>query len=253
MSKESAFEVGRLYQPIKAIADTLVASQKDQFVRLPGLAGYYPMGIRNQSGHAVEHSGANANLLQTGTCATGYDGNSFAHLGNGTNYLFGAGLYQITGLETWISSSIRGLTLGCWVMVDSYPSIQGGICSKFGVITDYGYSLLVHTANEFRFIVSSNGSATFAADGIVPNLGQWYFVAGRFTPSSEVALFVDGNKDVNTTAIPASINVSAQAFELGRYLVDNARILHGKVRDVFICASALSDALIEEIRATSAP
>lgn len=253
MSDKTAFEVGRLYGPVKAIADTLVASQKDIFVRLPALVGYWPMGIR-AAGSVIEHGGSGFVLTQTGVCPTGYDGNSFAHLGDGTNYVWNSSSQLIrTGLETWVSSSMRGMTLGGWWMIDSLPASQGGLAGKFGVITDYGYALVVHSSGTIQMIISSTGSNIISATSPVAATGQWLFLAGRFTPSTELAAFVNGDKTVNTTAIPASINGSSQAFEAGRFAADNSLIAHCKSRDVFLCASALSDALIEEVRATSVP
>jgi len=253
LSKESAFEVGRLYAPIKAIADTLVASQKDVFVRLPALVGYWPMGMR-AAGTVTDHTGNGFTLTQTGTNPVGYDGNSFSHLGNGTNYVSNSSAQLgLSGLETWVSSSIRGLTIGGWFMVDSLPASQGGLAGKFGVITDYGYALVVLASGAIQTIISANGSNVFSVSSPVAPTGQWIFLAGRFIPSTELAVFVDADKSVNTTAIPASINFSSQDFEVGRFANSNPFIAHTKARDVFICASALSDALIEEIRVTSTP
>jgi len=214
---------------------------------------YWPMGIRFSSGAVAEHAGPGNSLLQTGICPTGYDGNSFAHLGDGTNYLYASGGFGVTGLETFISSSLRGLTIGGWFMIDAYPDTQGGLVTKFGTITEYAYALYARSTQDIVFVVSSNGSALFSVISAVVNLGQWYFFAGRFIPGTEVAVFVDGNKTTNTTAIPSSIHASAQNLEIGRYLALDNRIQHAKARDVFICAAALSDALIEEIRATSTP
>ncbi len=253
MSKESAFEVGRLYLQLKKIADVLTASQQDIFIGLPGLVGYWPMGMR-AAGSVIEHSGSGFNLAQTGVCPTGYDGNSFSHLGNGTNYVSNSSTQlNLTGLETWISSSIRGLTLGGWFMLDSFPGSQGGLISKFGAVTQYAYAIYATSAQDIVMTISGNGSALLAATSQTVSLGQWYFVCGRFTPSTEVAIFVDGDKTVNVTAIPASVFASSQQFEVGRYFNDNTRVQHCKARDVFVCASALSDAVIEEIRATSVP
>jgi len=253
MSAATAFEVGRLYDPIKAIANTLVASQKDIFVKLPGLAAYYPMGIRNQSGHAVEHSGTGSNLLQVGTCPTDFDGNSYTHLGNGTNYLSVASQYAITGLETWINSTIRGLTVGGWFMIDTLPSGDEGLISKDGSASNRGYGLFFRASSVAGFFTSGTGGATQTAYSGAVAIGEWHFLAGRFTPGVEVAVFANGDKSVNTTAIPASQFASTQAFEVGRIVASDATIIHAKARDVFVCASALSDALIEEIRITSVP
>lgn len=254
MSDRTAFEVGRLYQPIKTIADTLVASQKDIFVRLPGLVGYWPSGIRAASGQVVEHGGSGFNLFQTGACPVGFDGNSFAHLGNGTNFVWSSSTQLgLTGTETWISSSIRGLTVGAWFMVDTSPTISTGLMGKDGVASDRGYAVDWLGTNAPRFGVSGTGGAVVLATGGVQAIGQWIFIVGRFIPSTEVSVIVNGDKSVNTTAVPASVFGSSQNFEVGRYFNDNTRIIHGKVRDAFLCASALSDEVIEELRVTSVP
>lgn len=253
MSVEAAFEVGRLFAPIKAIADTLTAAQKDVFIELPGLAGYYPMGVRNGVGHAVEHSGTGSNLLQTGTCSTGYDGNAFVQLGNGTNYLNVVTTYGITGLEAWISSSLRGLTVGGWFMLDSLGANSGGLVSKDNATPNRGYYLSATTVPDVVFSVSGDGTVRTFATSAGTTVSEWHFIAGRFTPSSEVAVFVDGDKVVNVTAIPASINISTGNFEVGRMAGSDVYIQHGKARDVFICASALSDDLIETIRNATRP
>ncbi len=253
MSKESAFEVGRLYLPIKTIADTLTASREDVFVGLPGLIAYYPMGIRDISGNVRDHSGAGSTLPEVGTCAVGYDGNSFTHLGNGTNYLATGTGFGLTGLEAWISSSIRGLTVGAWFMIDSSPSPDSGLISKDGPPPNRGYGLIFTVGGTVLFFASGTGAATVNANSGAVSTGEWHFIVGRYIPSTEVAVFVDGDKTTTTAAIPASQFVSAQAFEIGRFFNDNTRITHGKVRDAFVCASALSDALIEETRVTSVP
>lgn len=253
MSKESAFEIGRLYVHIKAIADTLVASQKDVFVRIPGLVGYWPMGMRS-AGSVIEHSGSGFDLTQTGVCPTSYDGNSFTHLGNGTNYAWStAAQLGISGTQTWISSSIRGLTVGGWFMVDTSPATSSGLISKDAPAPQRGYILAVDTADKPNFSASGTGAALVTATAQAVTIGTWNFIVGRFTPSTEVAVFLNADKSVNTTAVPSSQFSSSQAFEIGRFFADNNRVIHGKARDVFISAAALSDALIEEIRVTSVP
>lgn len=253
MSDRTAFEVGRLYQPIKAIADVITGSQKDVFIRLPALVAYYPMGIR-LGGNVVEHGGSGLVLTQTGVNPVGYDGNAYTHLGNGTNYVQStSSQFGITGLETWVTSSLRGLTVGGWFMVDVSPaSVPAGMTSKDGGAADRGYLLGWRQTDVPYFQVSGNGVATFSADGPVTSVSEWHFVVGRYK-SSEIAVFVDGEKSVTTAGVPASLFVSSQNFEVGRYFNDNGRILYGKVRDAFVCAAALSDELIEQIRATSVP
>ncbi len=253
MSKEAAFEIGRMYEPLVRIADTLTAPQRDVFIRLPGLIAYWPMGIKFLNGGVIDHAGGLFTLGQTGLCPTGYDGNAFSHLGNGTNYFASGAVLGVTGLETYISSSLRGLTFGGWFMVDGLPPAQAGLITKFGVVTNYGYALSFLSSGVVQVTVSSNGSATTAVSGPALSTSEWLFLVARFTPSTELAVFVNGDKTVNAVSVPASINVSTQGFEVGRYANDNNFIAHAKVRDAFICAATLSDAILEEVRAASSP
>jgi len=253
MSERAAFEIGRLYQPIKAIADTLTAVQKDVFVRLPGLQNYYPGGIRTQSGQLGEHARGGFDPPQVGTVITGYDGNAYSHLGNGTNYFAQIGVNGITGTETHIDSSMRGLTLGCWFSLDVAPVVRGGVISRDGIALNRGYAFAINSSNTTEFFVSLDGSAVTTLTGTALVLTQWHFLCARFTPGSEMATFVDGEKSTLTTSIPASIFLSTQAFEVGRHVNNNARIITGKIRDIFMCSAALSDELITQIRITSQP
>lgn len=253
MSLPTAFEIGRLYAPIKAISDAFVANRRTLFHELPGLVAYYPMGMTTDVGGAVNHVGAGNTLIETGTVPINNDGNAYRHLGNGTNFLSVTGVYGLTGLETFISSSIRGFTIGGWFMVDSNPPTAGGLVSKDGAVTNRGYALFYSAAGSFRGTMSSNGSATFTAIGGPTTLSVWHFVAFRFIPSTELAIFTDGDKSVNTTAIPPQCFASSQPFEVGRYLNDNTRVIHAKARDVFVFQSALSDDLLTRIWQNTLP
>lgn len=138
-------------------------------------------------------------------------------------------------------------------MFDATPATSGGAISKDDTAPDRGYYLALTSTLTMIFSVSGTGAAqTFTTSGVT-TLATWHFVAGRFTPSSEVAVFVDGDKTTNPTAVPAQCNASATSFQLARFAGLDSTVLHGKARDVFVCAAALSDALIEQIRITSAP
>ena len=61
--------------------------------------------------------------METGSCQVGFDGNTYRHTGDGTNYLAASG-YQVDGTESWIEASLRGLTLGGWFWGDVAPTTQ---------------------------------------------------------------------------------------------------------------------------------
>ncbi len=250
---EVAFEVGRLYPLIKTIADVMSASRQDIFIQLPGLMAYYPMSLTAAGGTAINHSGAGGPLTQVGTVPIGYDGNAYRRLGVGTDYLSGTGLYGLTGTETFIDSSIRGFTIGGWFQVVSVPATNAGLMSKESLSPGRGYSLKVRSGGDFAFQISSDGTATIQAISSSFSIGQWRFIVGRFMPSVEVAVFVDVEKTVITASVYAAVNASAQAFEVGRFIADNTKIVDGLCRDVFVCASALTDEQIEALRLATMP
>ncbi len=253
MSQEAAFEVGRLYGPIKAISDILTAPSKEVFIGLPGIEGYYPMSVVGAAGAAINHTGVDAQLTQIGTVPVGYDGNSFRQLGAATDYLSKSSLYGLTGLETFITSSLRGFTIGGWFFINSLPGGAGGLISRDGIATNRGYVMFIGSTGAIRALVSGNGTNAFFINSADVPLTKWLFIVARYIPSTEISVFVNGVKTTNTTSIPASCFVSTQDFEVGRYFNADANIVDAKVRDVFICRSALSDALLEEIRTATAP
>lgn len=253
MGVETAFEVGRLYQPIKAISDILTSSREDIFTNLPGIEGHYPMSVVNSTGRAISDTGAGSPLIQTGLVPVGYDGNSYRQLGNGTNYLSAVGVYGLTGTETFISSSIRGFTIGGWFWLDSVPTSTSGLISRSAVIPQLGYELKINSLREAKFLISNDGTALVQVDGPLISLTEWHFIVARFIPSVEIAMFVDGVKLVETSGIPSSCFVSSGQFEVARLHGSDTQILTVKCRDVFICWSALSDALISTIRTATAP
>ncbi len=254
MGERTAFEVGRLYQPIKQIADVLTASQKDIFIRLPGLEEYWPCGIRLNGGALADHARGGVHLSEVGAVPTGFDGDSYAHLGNGVNYFSGSGVGGITGSETYIDATIRGLTIGGWFMMDTQPVGNADVfISKDDVPPQRGYRLDWTAANVPRFGASGTGAAVIFANAPASTIGVWHFIVGRYTPSTEIAVFVDGDKTSNTTAIPATIFVSSSPFQVGRRGTDDTSIPHAKARDLFICAAALEDDIIAAIRANSQP
>lgn len=254
MSNESV-EIGRLWLQLKRIADAMVAPAREPFVNLPGLRGYWPMSIVDFLGNAKDHSAASSDLARAGAPQFGYDGsNAYAQCGVGNDYLQGSTSAQtITGLETWIEPTLRGLTLGGWFNIDSLPVSASGFITKDGGSPQRSYSLVLFSTGDASFNVSGNGLTVQSVNLATGSILVWRFIAARFTPSTEIAVFVDGTKVVNTTSIPASLFVSTQPFEIGRYLNQDARIAHIKIRDPFLCQAILTDAQIESLRLSSLP
>jgi hypothetical protein len=73
---------------------------------------------------------------------------------------------------------------------------------------------------------------------------SWGWIVGRFTPGTELAIWVNETKTVNTTTIPASIFSGTSPFHIGN---GDGNALDGAVSLQFLCASALSDAVINSL------
>lgn len=254
MSYETAFEVGRLFLPLKTIADAINPVERDPFIHLPALRGYWPMSTVTRLGDAVDHSNVSTNLLPVGSPLFNFDGNAYIQLGVGNDYLITTTPdFSITGTEAWIASSLRGLTIGGWFWVDTSSGLDRGLITKDVVSPNRGYLLYWDSIDRPGFFASGDGTAGVGVLAPVQALNEWHFLVGRFTPGGEVAVFVNGNKTANTTSIPAAINVSTQNFEVGRYYNDNNRIIEGRARDVFICAAALSDETLSDLYQATRP
>ncbi len=253
MSNESV-EIGRLWLQLKRIADAMVPQEREPFINLPGLRGYWPMSTVDFLGNAKDHSAGSSDLSRSGSPTFGYDGDPFVQCGVASDFLQGSTSAQdVTGVEAWMAPSIRGLTVGCWVKVDATPANVGGMVSIYGAASQRSFALFWNSSNEALFGVSGAGTVVVNVASPASAVGVWAFVVGRFTPSTEVAVFVNDVKTVVTASVPASAFNSTQAFEVGRIEANNARILEAKFRDAFICAAILSDAQIASLRLSSLP
>src|SRR5690606_32777454 len=98
-----------------------------------------------------------------------------------------------------------------------------------------------------RFSVSSNGTdATVKTveSTVKPRVGRWEFLVARFTPSTELALFLSGKKDVNTSSIPATLWNSSSPFTVGAYGGSGTSPMDGRAAFKFLCAAAVDDGTI---------
>jgi hypothetical protein len=149
-----------------------------------------------------------------------------------------------------------GLTIGCWCS-NTAAQADGtyqGLISKWGTVigedkAGLGMDFFVDPATHLThaaFRVDETGVGnTEVVHTTTVAVNSWHFVAGRFTPSTEIAVFDNGVKVVNTTSIPASINRPDKDFVIGGYDVKN--YLSGYITLAFVCADALPDAILARI------
>ena len=214
----------------------------------PGVRGIWPMSVADSSGSAIDISGSGNNLTQVAVPLFGSSSIGLIPftIYNGTNqyhYHADSAEFDITGIDTYTWSVIRGLTLGCWVNFDdAAPATNEGIMTKRSG-ADIGYYLVRQTSNILLF-----GGSTSSVTGAAVTNGVWYFIACRFTPSTEMFMYVNGVSYSNISSIQASLLNSTEPFMVGARSDGGggaSLFLDGRVSLAFLCAAAVPDLFIE--------
>lgn len=215
-----------------------------EFLGLPGLRGYWPMSAFDSSGNAIDQSGNGRTLTYNGNPTYNFttQGGPYCDL-DGTGDYFSradeAGL-DILGTEAYVATANAGLTLGGWFWADVLSGTQG-LIAKTGSVTTAAYNLVFNsTAARMEAISAGTG---YSASSAALSTSTWYFIAGRFDPSTSVDVWVYTTKVSNTTSIPASLTNSDGPFQIGSY----SGTLNGRVGMCFLCTMVLSDTAIENI------
>lgn len=150
--------------------------------------------------------------------------------------------FDILGTEAYIANP--GLTLGGWFWCDA-PSmgVVAGYIAKYNAAgNQQAYELFKSVTNFPTFGISTDGiNNVYAIHTTAQVVGTWNHIVGRFTPSTELAIFLNGIKITNVVAIPASIFDSSASLRIGDI---RATYLDGRASQCFISAAALSDAQI---------
>lgn len=233
--------------PSRARANTM-----SLMMSLLGLRGAWCMGTVDDSQGVPDKSGNGANLTTSGTNNFGLAGLvPYVYFDAGGQQLYDtdAALLDITGTETFIESGYRGLTMGLWLKDVDLATAQTWFAKwKITGSNDRSYALRSTAAQKFRFYVSNTGTDEFYAESTDVYPDNWCFIVGRFDPSTEVAIFVNGVKTVNTTSIPASIYSSAANLSFGSmHTPADEPVQDGYVADAFLCGAYLPDAVIQTL------
>jgi hypothetical protein len=219
---------------------------------LPGLRGFWPMSSVHENGNALDLGGRGLTLTYTGNPTYNVQGLApYIDLDGVGDYLvrLDEAALDITGTETFVAASKRGLTLGGWFWLDSLVARRPLVAKyTFTASNNRAYQLSWNLATTtFGLSISVDGIvATVVNSSITPVVSRWYFVVGRFTPSTEIAVFANGVKTTNVVAIPASIFNSTANFFIGTD-DDLTALLDGRASLVFLCAESLSDAVIKMV------
>jgi hypothetical protein len=212
----------------------------------PYLRAFYPCSSVDERGGVIDLSGQ-GRILMPGTAPNISSSGLIPYL----DFVRASSMYLQRHTEPGLEIT-GGLTVWTWIRFDA-PSTgaETYFLSKWYTVGNLRSYLLYKTAaNAFTFDISTNGTAVKTIGDAAANylVSKWWFLAGRFTPSTELALFVGQatngayNWYRNAAAIPASIFVSTEALNIGRG--NRTNYLDGQMSSFGLSAGALTDTQI---------
>jgi hypothetical protein len=217
------------------------------FLALPGLRGFWTFGAFTSGLNAIDLSGHGHDLTDNGWPEYGYDGVvPYVELDGSGDYFSRTDEadLDIIGNETYILDEARGLTMGGWFQFDVVAGPQQYFYMKYINGANGSYGLFKqNAASTVRGIIINGGAGTYSGTGITIEVDKWYFIVMRFTPLTEVKLWVNSTVDTNTTAIPATIDNSTAPLTIGADGLGNYEMT-GLASCCFLCCEALSDGTI---------
>lgn len=153
----------------------------------------------------------------------------------------------VTGTESWVTPTQRGLTLGCWIKPTAYGSVSTPVMARMGVAGKYSYMMQIGTAGSGVMWISGDGFASGTVDqqwGHTFSLNEWAFICGRWN-TSQISIIKNDTFSNGTTA-------QSEIFGGDLPLIFGNRnagsyYYKGYMAYPFVCAASLSDELIENI------
>lgn len=229
-----------------------LAEANTTYLALPALRGFWQPGAIDETGAIYDQGGQSRKLTMNGTPTLQVRSNvtSISAL-NGTTDFFSrateAGL-NIIGTEASVLAANRGIAVGGWFNVTTFAAGHELIGkTDSGTVTNWQYGIYHNVGGPPVFAVGA--AATGVTSSVSPSAATWFFVVGRWTPSTELAVFVNGTKTTNTTAIPATIPVPAtpRPFTIGVHGQGGIGFLPGFWGQAFLCGAILTDDLINYV------
>lgn len=218
-----------------------VGNMMSTFLALPELRGLWAASVVNEAGALMDLAVQGRTLTNVASAPRGVSGLLPYVSYNGTTRYHSradeAGL-DITG----------SLTLGGWFYNTNIAAAYG-LIGKDNTAANRSYACYSLATGQTQFSVCPLGTTASAVSVVSTNVISItvpYFVAGRFTSSSELAIFLNDTKTTNVVGVPAATFNGTAAFVIGA-LADPAFFLPGRFFIGFLCASAVPDAIITNL------
>ena len=249
LAKNSTFELPSSFSSSSSSSSSSVASNLSA-----GLVSHWKLDETSGT-TASDSSGTNNGTVNGATWTEGKVNNGLSFNGT-TNRVTTNSNLNITG----------EITVSAWIYPTAAPNGLGRI-----VATTYDYDATPNlvrgwtlgnnfgSQDIFRFMIydSSGNTVNAYKNGFFANnLNKWTHIAGTFSPSQYIKLYIDGTLvHTNTTNIPSNISYKdGTSLTLGSRAESASQgNWNGKIDDVRIYNRALSSAEINDISASSSP
>lgn len=227
----------------------------DKYLRLPclrflGLGGLGSAGEwRDQSGNAMDltyNGNPRMGFTTQGAPYFAYDGTGDYH------YHVDNAHFDVTGTETTVLAAQNGLTWGAWVY---FNNAIGGtnehIIGKHLTTGNQRSYIMIrsNTTGAFTTYVSVDGTATVNIANGTLSATTWYFLCGRFIPSTTLKSWRNDTTATLAAGVPASIFNGTSPFDVNG--MSGTFLFAGNEAFPFVCACALSNELINQLYQSS--
>jgi len=211
---------------------------------VPALRGLWPCGPCGASGELVDVQGLGNHLSVSGSPRFDYSGiiPNVRYDGTGDYHSISdaasSNAFDITGTDTYTATTKRGLTCWSWIYPEETGTLEY-VIYKWGAAGDRAYRLYLDASDQFDFSISDDGTNNDTATSAAVSMDAWYFVVGRFEPSTTVDVIVN-DTEVNQATARASIFDGSSAFTIGASSAGSSEF-QGRVAFAGIAAAYLSD------------
>jgi len=210
------------------------------FSILPALRGLWFGANRTSTGTLVDRSGLGMSLSAVNTPTYNISG-----LIQHSTYLRAGS--QAHGRVTATDIAITGaLTAFAWVRWTGLSAgvLTGAETKWLSTGNQRSWALIKNAANLFQLLLSANGTGTAVTLSSTATWvsGEWFFVVGRYIPSIEASIFINGIFTDTVTGIPASLFNSTANLNLGAH--DTGNYIDGDIAIAGLCAIDLPDYMI---------
>lgn len=230
------------------------------YMQLPGLIAFYTGGIGNTTSTSVLRSTPTTlHLTRAGTpyeffTTTGL--RRIVYFSGTTDHFYAvdSAYNSILGTENTVGATVRGMTVMAWVFPTTAVGSSETAISKWNTSNQRSWVLERNASGPANLAVSGNGTSAVSATGTT-SIAQngWHFIAGRFTPSTEIKVWMGNSSGLetatNTTSIPASLHNSTARLAVAARNSGGtpSQLWTGYMTLIALCRASLYDMFVENL------